>query len=59
MTIDRQRRKLLALAAASGAAAFLLRLAGAAEPLTVRIGYQKSSTLITVFESQRYAGKAP
>lgn len=51
MTIDLQRRKLLALAAASGAAAFLPRLAGAAENLTVRIGYQKSSTLITVLKA--------
>jgi sulfonate transport system substrate-binding protein len=51
MTIDLQRRKLLALAAASGAAAFLPRLAGAADPLTVRIGYQKSSTLITVLKA--------
>lgn len=51
MTIDLQRRKLLALAAASGAAACLPRLAGAADPLTVRIGYQKSSTLITVLKA--------
>lgn len=51
MTIDRQRRKLVALAAASGAAAFMPRLAGAAEPLMVRIGNQKSSTLITVLKA--------
>lgn len=51
MMIDRQRRKLVALAATSGAAAFLPRLAGAAENLTVRIGYRKSSTLITVLKA--------
>jgi len=51
MSIDSQRRKLLALAAATGAASLLPGLARAAEEVTVRIGYQKSSTLITLLKA--------
>jgi len=51
MSIDSQRRKLLALAAATGAASLLPGFARAAEEVTVRIGYQKSSTLITLLKA--------
>ena len=51
MSIDNQRRKLLALAAATGAASLLPGFARAAEEVTVRIGYQKSSTLITLLKA--------
>lgn len=51
MSIDNQRRKLLALAAATGAASLLPGFARTAEEVTVRIGYQKSSTLITLLKA--------
>lgn len=51
MSIDQRRRKLLALAAASGTATFLPGFARSAEETTVRIGYQKSSTLITLLKA--------
>lgn len=51
MSINSQRRKLLALAAATGAASFLPGFTRAAEEVTVRIGYQKSSTLITLLKA--------
>jgi sulfonate transport system substrate-binding protein len=50
MPIDSQRRKLLLLSSAA-MAALLPRFAGAAENRTVRIGYQKSSTLITLLKA--------
>lgn len=51
MSIDIQRRKILSLAAAGGVASLLPGIPFAADNLTVRIGYQKSSTLITVLKA--------
>lgn len=51
MTIDFQRRRLLAFAAAGSTAAILPGIATAAEEAVVRIGYQKSSTLITLLKA--------
>jgi len=51
MSIDSQRRKLVGFAAAAGATALLPGFARAAEEGTVRIGYQKSSTLITLLKA--------
>lgn len=51
MCIDLQRRKILSLATASGVAAILPGVSFGADPLTVRIGYQKSSTLIAVLKA--------
>lgn len=51
MSIDIQRRKILSLAAAGSVASLLPGIPFAADNLTVRIGYQKSSTLITVLKA--------
>jgi sulfonate transport system substrate-binding protein len=50
MTIDTARRKWLGTFAAAGAISLLPRLAQGAEGRQVRIGYQKSSTLITILK---------
>lgn len=51
MTINIRRRRLLTLAAAGSATAFLPGIASAAEEGIIRIGYQKSSTLITLLKA--------
>jgi len=51
MTIDSSRRKLLALAASGSVVSLLPKFGLAAENQTVRIGYQKSSTLITLLKA--------
>lgn len=51
MALTLSRRRLLALAAAGAAGALASRIAGAADGTTLRIGYQKSSTLITLLKT--------
>jgi sulfonate transport system substrate-binding protein len=51
MTINVQRRRLLAYAAAGSATALLPGIVRAADDTVVRIGYQKSSTLITLLKA--------
>ena len=51
MTINVQRRRLLAYAAAGSATALLPGIVRAADDAVVRIGYQKSSTLITLLKA--------
>jgi sulfonate transport system substrate-binding protein len=53
MTFDLVRRRLLASFAAAGAAAALPAWASSAQGKTIRIGYQKSSTLITVLKANQ------
>ncbi|HRE18798.1 MAG TPA: hypothetical protein PLW86_17295 [Rhodocyclaceae bacterium] len=51
MTSPVRRRQILGIAAAAGIAACLAPLARASEAKTWRIGYQKSSTVITLLKT--------
>lgn len=51
MNLNFSRRQILGIAAATGIGACLAPLARAAETTTLRIGYQKSSTLITLLRT--------
>lgn len=51
MNLNFSRRQILGIAAATGIGACLVPLARAAETTTLRIGYQKSSTLITLLKT--------
>lgn len=51
MNLNFSRRQILGIAAATGIGACLAPLARAAETTTLRIGYQKSSTLITLLKT--------
>lgn len=51
MNFNFSRRQILGIAAATGIGACLAPLAWAAETTTLRIGYQKSSTLITLLKA--------
>lgn len=51
MNLKFSRRQILGIAAATGIGACLAPLARAAETTTLRIGYQKSSTLVTLLKT--------